>query len=58
MKSNYKSASERIERATTRNDLSRAWQGCVRVYKIGHLTEKELTKLDAKILDKLISLGI
>ena len=56
--SNYRSAVGRIDRAATSNDLSRAWEGFVRVYKTGHLTEKELTKLDIKILNKLISMGI
>jgi len=50
--SDYKSAVQRINNATSTLDLARTWLGLVRVYELGHLTEKELQRLDANLCNR------
>tara|TARA_Y100000114_G_scaffold61738_1_gene56594 strand:+ start:335 stop:511 length:177 start_codon:yes stop_codon:yes gene_type:complete len=53
---NYQSALARIARAKTLADLSRCEDGFGRVYEAGHLTARELMRLDVMIHDKRIQL--
>jgi len=49
--SNYKSALDRLNRCKSLDDINRALLGFERVHKVGHLTDKELERLDAKAFD-------
>jgi len=49
--SNYKSAVDRLNRCKSLDDIERALKGFERVHKVGHLTDKELERLDAKAFD-------
>jgi len=49
--SNYKSALDRLNRCESLDDINRALLGFERVHKVGHLTDKELERLDAKAFD-------
>ena len=51
MLSNYNSAVERLNRCKSLYDVNRALKGFERVHKVGHLTDKELARLDAKAFD-------
>ena len=52
--SNYKSAMDRLNRCKTLGDIDRALIGFVRVHQVGHLTDRELQRLDAKAFDIII----
>jgi hypothetical protein len=51
MLSNYKSAVDRLNKCRSLYDVNRALLGFDRVHKVGHLTDKELERLDAKAFD-------
>jgi hypothetical protein len=51
---NYKSAIDRLNRCKTVDDIDRALIGFERVHKVGHLTDNELRRLDAKAFDILL----
>jgi len=52
--SNYKSAIDRLNRCKTVDDIDRALIGFERVHKVGHLTDSELQRLDAKAFDIIL----
>ena len=52
--SNYKSAIDRLNRCKTLADIDDALQGFVRVHQVGHLTDKELQRLDARAVDIIL----
>lgn len=52
--SNYKSAINRLNRCESIGDIKRALKGFERVHEIGHLTDSELQRLDAKAFDILL----
>lgn len=52
--SNYKSAIDRLNRCKTLGDIDRALLGFERVHQVGHLTDKELQRLDAKAFDIIL----
>jgi len=52
--SNYKSALDRLNRCESLDDINRALLGFERVHKVGHLTDKELQRLDAKAFDIIL----
>ena len=52
--SNYKSAVERLNRCKSLGDIDRALKGFMRVHEIGHLTDSELQRLDAKAFDIIL----
>lgn len=52
--SNYKSAIERLNRCESLGDIDRALDGFKRVHQVGHLTDNELQRLDAKAFDILL----
>jgi len=52
--SNYNSAVERLNRCKSLYDVNRALKGFERVHKVGHLTDKELQRLDAKAFDIIL----
>ena len=52
--SNYKSAIERLNRCESLGDIDRALQGFERVHQVGHLTDRELQRLDAKAFDIIL----
>ena len=52
---NYKSAIERLNRCESLGDIDRALQGFERVHKVGHLTDSELQRLDAKAFDIILN---
>ena len=52
--SNYKSALDRLNRCESLDDINRALLGFERVHKVGHLTDKELERLDAKAFDIIL----
>ena len=52
--SNYKSAVDRLNRCKSLDDINRALLGFERVHKVGHLTDKELERLDAKAFDIIL----
>lgn len=52
--SNYKSAIDRLNRCESLGDIDRALQGFERVYQVGHLTDSELQRLDAKAFDIIL----
>jgi|TARA_R110000744_G_scaffold219127_2_gene337904 hypothetical protein len=54
---NFESALQYIDSATTRNKLSTIEHGLARVYDAGFFTEKEYALLDEKIVDKFILLN-
>jgi len=54
--SNYKSALDRLNRCKSLDDINRALLGFERVYKVGHLTDKELINLDLKALDIVLEM--
>ena len=54
MMSNYNSAVERLNRCKSLYDVNRALKGFERVHKVGHLTDKELQRLDAKAFDIIL----
>jgi hypothetical protein len=54
--SNYKSAIDRLNRCKTVDDIDRALLGFERVHHVGHLTDKELQRLDAKAFDIILDL--
>jgi hypothetical protein len=53
--SNYKSALDRLNRCESLDDINRALLGFERVHKVGHLTDKELERLDAKAFDMILN---
>tara|TARA_R110000822_G_scaffold104738_1_gene231815 strand:- start:72 stop:257 length:186 start_codon:yes stop_codon:yes gene_type:complete len=53
--SNYKSAVDRLNRCKSLYDVNRALLGFDRVHKVGHLTDKELERLDAKAFDMILN---
>ena len=52
--SNYKSAVDRLNRCNSLDDIETALKGFERVHKVGHLTDKELERLDAKAFDIIL----
>ena len=56
MLTNYKSAIDRLNRCKSLYDVNRALLGFERVHKVGHLTDKELERLDAKAFDIIFNL--
>ena len=52
--SNYKSAIDRLNRCESLGDIDRALKGFERVHKVGHLTDKELERLDSKAFDIIL----
>ena len=52
--SNYKSAIDRLNRCKTVDDIDRALLGFERVHQVGHLTDSELQRLDAKAFDIIL----
>jgi hypothetical protein len=52
--SNYKSAIDRLNRCQTLGDIDRALVGFERVHQVGHLTDSELQRLDAKAFDIIL----
>ena len=52
--SNYKSALDRLNRCESLDDINRALLGFERVHKVGHLTDKEIQRLDAKAFDIIL----
>ena len=54
MLTNYKSAIDRLNRCKSLYDVNRALLGFERVHKVGHLTDKELERLDAKAFDIIL----
>ena len=52
--SNYKSAIDRLNRCKTVDDIDRALIGFERVHQVGHLTDNELRRLDAKAFDIIL----
>ena len=52
--SNYKSAIDRLNKCRSLYDVNRALLGFDRVHKVGHLTDKELQRLDAKAFDIIL----
>ena len=52
--SNYKSAIDRLNRCESLGDIDRALQGFERVHQVGHLTDSELQRLDAKAFDIIL----
>jgi len=52
--SNYKSALDRLNRCKSLDDINRALLGFERVHKVGHLTDKEIQRLDAKAFDIIL----
>ena len=52
--SNYKSALDRLNRCETLGDIDRALVGFERVHQVGHLTDKEFQRLDAKAFDIIL----
>ena len=53
--SNYKSAVDRLNRCKSLGDIETALKGFERVHKVGHLTDKELERLDAKAFDIILN---
>jgi len=53
MNENYKLMIERIKAANTVEVLSRLEKSCVRLYDAGIFNEKELSRLDVKIMEKI-----
>ena len=49
--SNYRSAIDRLNKCKTLGDIDRALIGIERVHQVGHLTDKEFQRLDAKAFD-------
>lgn len=56
MKSNYQSASERIRKSETVDDLHAVEEAIARVYDEGQLTVNEYSRLDRLVVDKSIEL--
>ena len=52
--SNYKSAIDRLTRCESLGDIDRALDGFERVHQVGHLTDNELQRLDAKAFDIIL----
>jgi len=52
--SNYKSAINRLNRCESLGDIDRALKGFERVHGVGHLTDSELQRLDAKAFDIIL----
>lgn len=52
MKTNYQSALERLDRATSVEALSKLETSFERLYRNGFLTSEQLTELDSKMLHK------
>jgi hypothetical protein len=52
--SNYKAAIDRLNSCKTLGDIDRALRGFERVHKVGHLTDSELQRLDAKAFDIIL----
>jgi len=52
--SNYKSAIDRLKRCESLGDIERALDGFKRVHQVGHLTDSELRRLDAKAFDIIL----
>lgn len=52
MKTNYQSALERLDRATSMEALSKLETSFERLYRNGFLTSEQLTELDSKMLHK------
>lgn len=53
--SNYKSAIERLNLCESLGDIDRALKGFERVHQVGHLTDSELQRLDAKAFDIILN---
>lgn len=53
--SNYKSAIDRLNLCESLGDIDRALQGFERVHQVGHLTDSELQRLDAKAFDIILN---
>ena len=52
---NYKSAIDRLNRCESLGDIDRALKGFKRVHQVGHLTDSELQRLDAKAFDIILN---
>jgi hypothetical protein len=55
--SEYNSAVLRVNKANTKEELNKLEKSLIRCYNAGVLNEKELSKLDEKIMHKLALLG-
>lgn len=52
MKTNYQSALERLDKATSMEALNKLETSFERLYRNGFLTSEQLTELDSKMLHK------
>ena len=52
--SNYKSAVNRLNKCKSLYDVNRALLGFERVHQVGHLTDSEFQRLDAKAFDIIL----
>jgi hypothetical protein len=56
MKSNYQSALERIKSAPNVEALRKLDKSLVRLWEAGIFTESEFSRLDRRLLDKIIAM--
>ena len=58
MYKHYQSAIDRLNKTNTKQGLTDLNYSFIRLYNAGILTERELQRLDIKIVDKLIKLEV
>ena len=56
MKSNYQSALERIKSASSVEALRKLDKSLVRLWEVGIFTESEFSRLDRRLVDRMIAM--